>query len=581
MLLSGWRHDVHARTRLLVRATEIAEADRAVLFWVDDYRDRQPRVDRVVDIASDPPRRGVSTDLLERAMGHGFPGLLDAPDRNRAAGVLLFPEAPSSTALISIGGDGTRSWFLLVDCITPRGRLTIDQRNALMFVAGELSTAVQHPLHTRWSGASGSFESAREEAFAGWGVLGDLAEGTASEADRERVNVRFLVSRLVKTYLEEGLWMEAEGLAEQIRQIRQQIADAGTGLAESTTLDAVLSALELGRADQLARATQKLGDYYQEDEQLHAAREFLLSAFELAVHVSDAAVAMETSWGIGLASRRAADWDGAFRWYTLASDLAREFGNWHTYGRVLDGLGNAYRDRGNLPRSREVLAEALNVSAKTSDPEMRASVLHTLMTVELLSAQHGTAIVYGWEAVQCQADPQRRLLALADLGAAFLEAGQYESAEESLSVVMAEATDRDVRIIALSSLCLLSATLGKRAQYDAHCQQMETERWQSASAIIRGQVMFERGLALAWLGERERAEEWLALAALFGESHQVAKMVLDVEAALETLRVGGTPGTDRRHRPTPETAATVSRDRRVLEVRREVSQLRVAAVVGA
>ena len=190
LALSGWRSDVRVRTHLLSRAIEVADADRAVLFWVDDYRDQHPRIDRVIDIASDPPRHAVPTELISRAHEHGFPSLMDSPDRR--SGVILFPEAPASTALVSLGGDGMRSWFLLVDCRTPRGRLSIDQRDGLMFLAGELSTAVQHPLHTRWTGSSVLPSKVRVTAPSPAGVFWAIwPKGTASAEDRERINTRF------------------------------------------------------------------------------------------------------------------------------------------------------------------------------------------------------------------------------------------------------------------------------------------------------------------------------------------------------------------------------------------------------
>ena len=271
----------------------------------------------------------------------------------------------------------------------------------------------------------------------------------------------------------------------------------------------------------------------------------------------------------------------AFRWYTLSGNLSEQLGNLR---HLRQGTRRAWKRptrRGQSSgRARTVLSEALDVSRRANNPALRASVLHTLMSVELLAGEHGTAIMYGWESVQCNPDPKRRLLGLTDLGGAFMEAGQHDSAHETLSLVLRDATDRDVRVIAHSGLAMLAASQGRRSDFEATCAQMEAEGWQSTYAIVRGQAMFERGLAWAWLGEVERAQEWFGLASAFAETHRVGKLILDVEAAIEALEAGETPGSERRGL-TPETAAVVSHDRRVLDVQRELTEVRELTAVGA
>ncbi len=571
LTLSGWRTSEQARTSLLTRALQITGADRALSFWVDEYDGGAIHLDRVVDLASDPPRRAVPEGLLERAYDHGFPGLIDTPDGQRA-GALLFPEAPNSSVLLSVGSDGAQSWFVLVDGLTPRARLDVRQREQLMFLAGELSTLLLREEHSRWQGVTGTFERTRDEAFAGWGVLGDLAEGTLTEEDRPRVNVRFLTARLVKTFLDEGLYIERAGLSDQVEQVRAELQDVPGMEDEAPALERVLDSLQRSDVAGLGQATLALADHYWTCRHLHAARDLYLSAHQFAVHNANADAAIQSAWGLGRASRTATDWDGAFRWYRIAADLSKALGSQHQYGRVLDGLANAYRDRGNLPKARVVLAEALDVANAERDAELRATVFHNLMTVEKQAGESSRAIVYGWEAVQAQPDPVARTWALVDLGSVFMEAGQLDDAEQTLALALREDLDLSAHVMALSTMSQIAALRGNRSEFTRHCATLEEIGWHQAPAIVRGQVILDRGVSWARLGEPAKARDILEWALSFGETQRVAKITLDADTALTSLDEGALADDAAQK----SRAAQVSGDHRVAEVRRHLGMVAAA-----
>ena len=570
--LSEWRRDRKARVDALNRALAITGGDRAVTAWVDEHGQGGVRVDHIVDLGADVPRRHVSRDAIDLAWEHGVPGLGDAPDRSRA-GLLFFPDAPSSSAVVSLGSDGSRSWFLVVDSITPRGRLTAKQRESLMFLGGELASVVLDHDAGRLPGEE-SFENARSDSFAGWGVLGDLADGTVSDFERERVNLRFLVARVLKCHLDEGLSANRPGLGEQLAQVREEIARQLEPVTESVQMSALLDTLESGHLVDVADRTLDLAREMDDAGHLNAAREFYLSAFEIAAQSQAAEVAVDAAWGLGRASRKAADWSGAFRWYGIARDVSGQMGLWARHGRVLDGLGNAHRDRGNLPRAREHLDAALEVSEATEDRELRASVLHTFMTVEKLAGRHDLAAIHGWQAIRSQQDEQRRLFALMDLGGVFLESGAYEAAEDAFVVVAASVQDRDAEVLALCGLAQAAAERGDRSEFERRWKAVESAEWQKASAIIRGQVLHDCGLSWMALGDADRAGEWLGLALAFGETQGVGKLVLDAEAALERLARVGRKRSEEESSERQDAAIPILRDRRVEEVRRGLASMR-------
>ncbi len=531
--LAGWRPDRRIRVENMAKALDISGADRAMTVSVDEQGPGLVRVDHVLDLGSSPPRRSVSGDVLQLAARYGVPGLGDLPDRQRT-GVLVFPDAPCSAAVVSLGSDGSRSWYLLIDSITPRGRLTLRQRESLMFIGGELACLVLDRDSGRLP-ADESFENTRTDSFAGWGVLGDLADGTASEDERERVNIRFLAARLLKCHLDEGLARDRVGLVEQTAQICGDLHQLRDDSQEALETLALLESLERRESPDVCERVFDLASTLEAGGHLHAAREFYLSAFEIAAQCQSVRVAVDAAWGLGRASRRAADWPGAFRWYGIARDISGALDVWDRHGRILDGLGNALRDRGNLPQARETLVLALDVGERTQDEDLRASALHTLMTVEKLAGRHDLAILHGWEAVRLQRDAERRHWALMDLGGVFLESGRYRAAEDAFRVVAGSVEDRDAQVLALNGLAMVSALQGHGGEFEKRCEDVEAAEWQRASAIIRGQVLLDRGLSWSVLGERGHAQEWLQLALAFGENQGVGKLILDAEQALADL----------------------------------------------
>ncbi len=563
--LARWRPDRRIRVEGMAKALEVSGADRALTVAVDDLGEGAVRVDHVVDLRANPPRRTVSRDLLQLAARQAVPGLGDLPDRPRA-GVLFFPEAPSSAAVVTLGSDGSRSWFLVIDSITPRGRLTEGQRESLMFIGGELASVVLDRDAARLP-LEDSFENVRSESFAGWGVLGDLADGTVSDEQRDRVNLRFLTARVLNCHLEEGLARNRVGLADQTAQVRGELLRLQDHSQESLQTLALLDSLERGGLPDLSERVLDHARTLEAVGHLHGAREFYLSAYEVAAQCQAVDIAIDAAWGLGRASRRAADWPGAFRWYGIARELSGTLEVWDRHGRVPDGLANALRDRGNLPLARETLVMAQDVSERTGDEELRASVMHTFMTVEKLAGEHDLAIVYGWGAVRRQQDAERRHWALMDLGGVFLESGRYAAAENAFRIVAAAVEERDALVLARNGLAMVSAYEQKPEEFERRCADVETAGWQNASAIVRGQILLDRGLSWSALGDHGRAREWLQLALAFGETQGVGKLILDAEQALSELQSTTVPDGPR------NPAIPECRDRRVEEVCQELATM--------
>ncbi len=199
---------------------------------------------------------------------------------------------------------------------------------------------------------------------------------------------------------------------------------------------------------------------------------------------------------------------------------------------VLDGLANAHRDRGNLPRAREVLLEVLEIGKETGDRYTLAIAYHDLMTVEKLGDDLVGAIRYGWMAVQNYDSREGSLRALFDLAGVLRENGELSAAKDAYTVVAEQITTFEHRLLSLDALAFIAALQGDAPGYHLIRARMDEEGWEALSPVYRGQVLFYRGMSSRALGWWEESRKWLGEALAYAELHGLNKLIFDAEGAL-------------------------------------------------
>ncbi|NIP60552.1 MAG: tetratricopeptide repeat protein, partial [Gemmatimonadetes bacterium] len=186
----------------------------------------------------------------------------------------------------------------------------------------------------------------------------------------------------------------------------------------------VVDAVEAGDHRELATAILELSDRIEWQGFLHGARELHRLGYDVAVSIGDAALAVDAARFVGRACRRLSDWEDAFRWYGVARAVAAEAGMREREAIVIDGLGNTVRDRGNLPRARELYEEVLEIGRELASREVQAKAHQNLAVVEKHAGRTDEAIRHGWAAVDTYESDRWKLAALADLGDIFLRSGE-------------------------------------------------------------------------------------------------------------------------------------------------------------
>ncbi len=540
LALHGYEADRSKILQHLWQALFLVEADRGAVVWLDEYGPGLAHPHTLLDLAADRPRRSFSPILLRNAWDMGVPGLLDLPSLHGRWERL--GEGIASACAVALGSDGPRSWFLVVDSLTPRPTLTKGVVGELMFLAGEVASVV---LHRDLAKVHGSLESQGPEengfqsepgSFPGWPVLRDLEDRERDDEVSRRIGSRFLVARVVRGIVEDELVSDPESISHQVKGVREELEshdEHDENDAEARVWDRVLRAVATSDHGGLVASMLEWGRVVEGLGHLNGALEILGLAYELAKATGSADAAADAARFQGKVLRTRAEWARSVAWYDVARRVAEEAGNRGKLATVLDGLANVYRDRGNLPRAREVLQEVMEIGRESGDRYALAIAHHDLMTVEKLSDNLVAAIQHGWLAVQSYDSRDGRLRALFDLAGVLRESGELSAAWDAYSVVAGQVEGLEARILALDALAFVAALRGDRGQHQLLRARLDSEGWEEVSPVYRGQVLFYRGLSCRALGEEGEGRTWISKALAFAEEHGLSKLIFDAEAALK------------------------------------------------
>ncbi len=494
--------------------------DRGVLAWVDEFDPVAPRAHIVVDLLRDRPRRELELAPLLDAWDRGVPGILDLPEAPRPGRT-----TPGSLAVVSLGSDGRRAWFALVEGSHPRKPFSTALVDELAFRSGAIAGELLHPEDG--------------EAFAGWGALAGAA-GSGDPASGERSTVRFMVLRFLRSALADDLVPDPETLDERIDLLGDEVEpwrDDPEGAVWARVLDAVAHR----HLDELESACHDLGAQTADAGEHGAAVEAYRAAHELAVAVGDVDGAGRAARSLGRTHRNVGAWDESESWYTTAVSLARVAGDLEAEAVAVDGWANTLRVKGAFPRARRLHVRALDLARRSGSAYAVGSAHHSLLTLSAMTGDRDQAVEHGWAAVESYAEPRDQLRALVSVAAALVEAGDAEVAERAYAVALRHVVEPYYHLFALDGYAHAAALQGDRQAYLERTAALDAVDWRPGGPDFEGQVYLYRGRAWAHLGEPVEARRWFRRALDFSEAQGLSQTLFAAQDGLDTLDAGHAP----------------------------------------
>jgi tetratricopeptide (TPR) repeat protein len=216
-------------------------------------------------------------------------------------------------------------------------------------------------------------------------------------------------------------------------------------------------------------------------------------------------------------------------WYGLARRIAEHRGDFLRLVRVLDGMGNAFRERGAFPKARQCYRDAWKVAQVAGSAVETANVALGLMTVEREAGRLDSAAAFGWTALGLQSDRAERANLLLNIGTLLREGGDLDAAECAYRVSSALATTSDLRLLAADAIAYCAALRGDERTY-----LRLRPRAAHAAPYVRVQLGYFRGAALWALGDH-RAARVLAACERYARAHGLREWEIKSVALRESL----------------------------------------------
>jgi tetratricopeptide (TPR) repeat protein len=444
-----------------------------------------------------------------------------------------------------------------------------DVRDRIMYLAGECASVVLHRDLDATSFRSAEGMSAAR--FAGWDILADLEGRESNEAESRRIAQRFVVARLVRMHLEDDLAAPPERTAGQVRRARAEIADAIAVGPEAVLWEQILSALETGRLEDLAKFLVELGDAVEAQGHVHGALEIYRCAFDISAAVAAPRSAVDAARLAGRLTRRRAEWAEAERWFEVTKEIAEAANLPDAAARALVGIGGVRRELGNLPAARMQFHQALVKAEESRDPETIALVHHGLVWVEQSAGNLIDSLNHGWIAIANYASDDGRTRCVASVAETLMQLGDHDTAEDAWSYVASSSDEHYYLVYAQESLAHICALRGDRDGFLSYAAKSDALGWATGASSATADALRTRGLSHAALGELDVAKDWLERAVRFAEDRGYNRILFEAEEALERLK------TPSRSIPESETAPAAP-----LEVREGLRAMRrqVVGVTG-
>ncbi len=488
--------------------------DRGVLAWVDELDSTLARTHLVIDLHRDTPLRVVEVEAMLQAWERAVPAITD-----RAHTALRERATPGSLAVASLGSDGRRAWFVLIESSYPRPPLNHELRDEFAYRAGVISGVLLHPEEGM--------------AFDGWRVFAS-AFGDDEGPRTRRALARVSLLRFLRAVVADDFMMHPAELEERIGLLREEFREWSDDL-EGTLWQKVVESVAAADLVALGAACFELGERLAGAGELELAAEVQEVGYEAALVRADASEGSRVARHLGRVHRNAGAWDDSERWYRTARGLARVAADPEAEAIALDGWANTLRVKGALPAARRHLEEALRLAERSGSGYALGSVHHGLMTIHAIVGETPRAIDHGWKAVQSYTTTRDQLRALVSVAGLLLDAREGELAEQAYAVALRHLEEPYYRLFALDGHAHAAALQGKREEYLTRSRRLADEDWRPGGPDFEGQVYLYRGRAWEVLGDAEQAVHWYRRALEVAEAHRLSATLFAAQDGLQRV----------------------------------------------
>jgi tetratricopeptide (TPR) repeat protein len=346
---------------------------------------------------------------------------------------------------------------------------------------------------------------------------------------------------LWETYRDVALWSATEP------EERDGLFAAGAAAARKASMDAAGADPVLERALRAASAVLADSGGVQEQDVMTACRQaadwaeqrgLLATAVTLATAAALAAPAhAAAAFRVGQIARRKGEGARAETWFRRAVGLGRQAKDWASYSEAFLGLGNLYRQRGNLPAARRFHIRGLRAARRHALRDIQGRALHDLFAIAMDTSPPAEAEELARLAFRAYGSRHPKLPALAhDVAYFWMSQGRFEPALEVFRAVMPHFADPSERLLCAGNVGRAAGATKKRDVFDESWEQVWAAQAEWDRLPWAPQALLELAHGASSLRDWGRAERAAESARDVGQRRGSGQVVIESESVLDAAR---------------------------------------------
>ncbi len=172
------------------------------------------------------------------------------------------------------------------------------------------------------------------------------------------------------------------------------------------------------------------------------------------------------AFAVGKLARRRAEYARAETWFRRTIALSRQVGDWATYALAFIGLGNLYRQRGNLPAARRFLMRAVRAAQRNSLHAIEGGANQDLFVVAVDAGRVEDAHAYARAAYEAYGAHSPLLVRLAqDVAYWWMVQGYFGRALPVLRSLLPHLPQPSDRLMVFGNIARAAGGMGDREAF--------------------------------------------------------------------------------------------------------------------
>src|SRR5256885_4715465 len=333
-------------------------------------------------------------------------------------------------------------------------------------------------------------------------TLGSLKEDTPSW---RAAFAGLSVLRLVDAYVDNSASVDPANWA-QLHSVRSAIEEVNAGDPIRGILSTVLEeTIARGTIDEIVcRSLLAYGRALDYEASWSLATDVFQTVAKVARPEKNAKLDVEANIAVGGSARRNGDWETSARAYSQAAYIADTMGDRQGVLTVQVGIANTYTAKGSLPQAQSIRGDVITQADDLRLEDVQAIALHSRAAIAGRRGEHSESVRLGHSALKLTKNPIERDNVLADLAAAFEQAGMRNASRDANLLLVATTQTKFVRWQATINLMELAARDGMEQVFDDYAKELRRE---PMGVWLKSHFLLFLGEGFETFGRYEAAEQ--------------------------------------------------------------------------